>query len=172
MANVFNVGDSVLCTVEKDGAAVAKRGTVLTADDASLSVFFIEIGKQYTLKAYDDVADHCGINKTSWNNIRKKPVTVDSVRDGRVYLVDHHGMRWFVRIDSLVDYVPAPTYNGKVVCVDNDGQSHRYTVGKIYTFVDGYMTNNHDVQPKSRPIKDFADWQDFSDCDWVEIVED
>lgn len=64
------------------------------------------------------------------------------------------------------------TYNGKVVCVDNSAHPHRYTVGKVYTFVDGYMTNNHDVQPKTRPITSFADWTEFSDDKWVELIED
>ena len=68
--------------------------------------------------------------------------------------------------------IALPTYNGKVVCVDNSAHPHRYTVGKVYTFVNGYMQNNYDVQPKTRPITSFDDWTAFSDDKWVELVED
>lgn len=77
-----------------------------------------------------------------------------------------------VAVDGVNITIALDAYNGKVVCVDNSAHPHRYTVGKVYTFVNGYMTNNHDVQPKSRPITSYADWTQFSDDKWVELVED
>ena len=74
--------------------------------------------------------------------------------------------------EGAIVVVKLDAYNGKVVCVENANHSHRYTVGKVYTFVDGYMTNNYDVQPKSRPITSFKDWKQFSTDKWVELVED
>jgi hypothetical protein len=53
----------------------------------------------------------------------------------------------------LPDYIPEkvePTYySGKVVCVDNGGYSDLYTVGKIYTFTDGQMTNDEGIRSNS-----------------------
>lgn len=171
MANVFNVGDSVLCTLEKDGKVVAKRGFVVDADDNFVKInTSIELSKQYRLKPYDSVENHRSISRTIWDRLRRFPLVPISFNNGCCECKgDPEGYAWWILPDALCEYVP--TYNGKVVCYDNAGQTHRYTVGKIYTFVDGYIVNDHDTQPKSRPIKDFADWVEFSDAKWIEIVD-
>lgn len=69
---------------------------------------------------------------------------------------------------------PKKLYNGKVVCVDNKYNTDSLTVGKVYEFVDGYLT---DDQGHKRPavygaVKDFDDISNVQwDAKFIELVE-
>lgn len=66
-----------------------------------------------------------------------------------------------------------PLYNGKVVCIDTvlEGNAKLYTVGKIYTFVDGQLMTDTKCKIPTRPIHSFDEWSKRSDSKWIEIKE-
>lgn len=74
---------------------------------------------------------------------------------------------------KAIDELKSTRYNGKVVCIDNVGNSNSYTVGKIYQFKDGQLTNDEGRKMPNdcTKIKTFADWMRFSTSKFVEIVE-
>ena len=67
-------------------------------------------------------------------------------------------------------------YNGKVVCVDHNGNNQdAYTIGRIYQFRDGSIINDiGDEVPyyKENKVHSFDEWARFSGSKWIEIVED
>lgn len=74
-------------------------------------------------------------------------------------------------VERLHDYC-TPKYNGKVVCVDNYRNLCAYSVGKIYQFVNGKLTDNHGNKlPLDNPIRSFKEWQEFTSSKFIEIVE-
>ena len=66
-----------------------------------------------------------------------------------------------------------PLYNGKVVCVEvTPANRDLYTVGKIYQFNNGKITaDNGYLYPSCTEIHSFEDWDNFSYCKFIEIVE-
>ena len=62
-------------------------------------------------------------------------------------------------------------YNGKVVCISNDGNSRNYTVGKIYQFENGQFRTDTDIKFPLDPITSFAEFQGRSCSKWLEVVE-
>lgn len=77
-----------------------------------------------------------------------------------------------VAFDIKEDPKEEPLYNGRVVCVDNNGNDLTYTVGKIYEFKDGKLTqDNGNVFPMLTEIKTFKDWEELSGAKWLEIKE-
>ena len=64
-------------------------------------------------------------------------------------------------------------YNGKVVCIYNNGNSNCYTLGKIYQFKDGILTGDSGVKyPIAfKPVKSFDEWSAWSTAKFIEVVE-
>lgn len=74
---------------------------------------------------------------------------------------------------KAIDELKSTYYNGRVVCIDNCGNTTAYTVGKIYQFKNGKMTNNNgcSMPTNGAPIRTFADWTHFTSSKFIEIVE-
>lgn len=74
---------------------------------------------------------------------------------------------------KAIDKLKTMRYNGKVVCIDNCGNTTSYTVGKIYQFKDGRMIDNHGCQMPigGATIRTFEDWVKFTSSKFIEIVE-
>lgn len=108
------------------------------------------IGKVLTLKSY--VGDFCE-HRDRW-----------TVEEGTTWITE----------ENFEPYVE-PLYNGKVVCVDNKWNKGLYTVGKIYQFKDGQMTNDDDYKTpedsKVDPIHNFEDWAKWTSSKFIEIKE-
>lgn len=64
-----------------------------------------------------------------------------------------------------------PLYDGKVVCADNNLNQGIYTVGKIYQFVDGYITGDNGQKYPQDPVHDFAEWEKWTSSKFIEVVE-
>lgn len=109
-----------------------------------------KIGKVLTLKDY--IGDFCS-SHDRW-----------TVEEGTTWIIE----------DNFEPYVE-PLYNGKVVCVDNEWNKGIYTVGKIYQFKDGQMTNDDDYKtPEDSevdPIHNFEDWAKWTSSKFIEIKE-
>lgn len=84
---------------------------------------------------------------------------------------------WYIKEGSTYvsknDIKLCTKYCGKVVCVDNCGNPHLYTVGKVYQFVDGVLTadNGSEIYGDGS-IKTFEDWAEFTNSKFVPLVED
>ena len=74
--------------------------------------------------------------------------------------------------DRERDTKPA-LYNGKVVCVDAGANTHFYTVGKIYQFVDGVLTSDNDIPMRNhgKPFTSFEAWSKWTGSKFIEIKE-
>lgn len=74
--------------------------------------------------------------------------------------------------DRERDTKPA-LYNGKVVCVDAGANTHFYTVGKIYQFVDGVLTSDNDIPMRNygKPFTSFEEWSNWTGSKFIEIKE-
>lgn len=74
---------------------------------------------------------------------------------------------------KAIDALKTTYYNGKVVCIDNCGNTTAYTVGKIYQFKNGKMTNDNGCPTPNGGmiIRTFADWTHFTSSKFIEIVE-
>lgn len=70
---------------------------------------------------------------------------------------------------------PKPLYNGKVVCINLNGTNkRRYTVGKIYQFKEGILTDDTGdkiTNWNDKPFESFEDFTKFSGSKWIEIKE-
>lgn len=65
-----------------------------------------------------------------------------------------------------------PLYNGKVVCVDNKRNLTKYTVGKIYQFTDGALTDDYGCKtPYNCNIHSFEEWEKFTSSKFIEVKE-
>ena len=66
-----------------------------------------------------------------------------------------------------------PLYNGKVVCIDLNGHINAYTVGKIYEFKNGCMTDDsgYTFGNGNEKFYTFDDWAKFTCSKFIEIVE-
>ena len=65
-------------------------------------------------------------------------------------------------------------YNGKVVCIDNTYNPHNYTVGKIYQFNDGVITDDDGFEfgnIEGEMFYTFEDWAKWTGSKFIEIVE-
>ena len=64
-------------------------------------------------------------------------------------------------------------YNGKVVCIDNKGNDNIYTLGKIYQFVDGNLTDDSGFKYPSptHRVKSFDEWEAWTSAKFIEVVE-
>ena len=69
--------------------------------------------------------------------------------------------------------VPEKTlYNGKVVCVDNDGDDDSFTIGKVYTFTDGVCRDNDgSIRPSDYKIENIKEYNERSAYTFIELVE-
>lgn len=82
---------------------------------------------------------------------------------------------WFLKpMVEIISTTPTNTteyYNGKVVCVEV--RHFGYTVGKIYQFKDGQITDDKgDCYPTlTPPIKSFKEWCDWTTSKFIEIVD-
>lgn len=64
-------------------------------------------------------------------------------------------------------------YEGRVVCVDNCGNTSLYTVGKIYRFVGGVLTNDLGgkmIKLNDVPFYSFEEFAKYSGSKWIEIT--
>lgn len=81
----------------------------------------------------------------------------------------------YVVLENYTPSEPEPVketfYNGKVVCVDKNGNHGLYTTGKIYEFIDGQMVCNNRSKFPSIKIHSFDEWQVLSSAKWLEIKE-
>ena len=70
----------------------------------------------------------------------------------------------------LVHPEPKPTYyNGKVVCVDNEGNEYIYTIGKVYTIKDGvFSADDGKLAFGQYKVKDFADFCEQTRSKFIE----
>ena len=62
-------------------------------------------------------------------------------------------------------------YNGKVVCLNNDRNEGLYTVGKIYEFKNGFMIDDRGKNRPLAPVHNFAEFNEWTGSDWLEIKE-
>lgn len=69
---------------------------------------------------------------------------------------------------------PKPKYyNGKVVCIDNGGNLAKYTIGKIYEFIDGHMIDNFGKKtPMYTKIESFDHFVNWTASKFIPLVED
>lgn len=64
-------------------------------------------------------------------------------------------------------------YNGKMVCVDDGHLRSDYTIGKIYTVVNGrFRTDRGELYPPMYAIENIAEWNERSAAEWIEVVEE
>lgn len=52
--------------------------------------------------------------------------------------------------------------NFKVRCIDNKGNQGIYTIGKVYSFIDGKMTTDIGTNQPYRLIKTFEEWEKYT----------
>lgn len=64
-------------------------------------------------------------------------------------------------------------YNGKAVCVDNSSNESSFTVGKIYTFVDGRTTDNNGEKRHyfGDPCETLEEFNKRFSAKFIEVVE-
>lgn len=65
-------------------------------------------------------------------------------------------------------------YNGKVVCVEKDGDTFAYTVGKVYEFKNGRVViDNYICHPYDKRITTLDEWNDDPNlyCKFIPFVE-
>lgn len=63
-------------------------------------------------------------------------------------------------------------YNGKVVCVELNGNEGIYTVGKIYQFEEGKLISNTGIKcPPFKRIHSFDEWAEWTASKFIEIKE-
>jgi hypothetical protein len=84
---------------------------------------------------------------------------------------------WCILTEYLVldGYQPEPEkkpepqyYNGKIVCIDNDGYDH-WTVGKVYSIVNGVCENDHcDGSYIDAPIQSLEDIRRWTSAKFIE----
>lgn len=76
-----------------------------------------------------------------------------------------------IAFERLMEPEKPEFYNGKVVCVNNNGND--YTIGKIYEFTDGVIINDVGcrIYGVIEPFKTFKDFQSFSTAEWLEVKE-
>jgi hypothetical protein len=71
---------------------------------------------------------------------------------------------------------PKPKYyNGKVVCVNNINNTQAYTIGKVYEFIDGRMTDDlGQLMPRTcfDKITSFEHWNKWTSAKFIPLVED
>lgn len=110
----------------------------------------------------------CVLNNHSCNCGKGYAFKVPKEEDG--YITDELiEDAYKVAFDIKEDPKEEPLYNGRVVCVDNNDLDELYTVGKIYEFKDGILTN--DIGDKSFKYKTFEEWSNKSIAKWLEIKE-
>lgn len=113
------------------------------------------------------------------------------VKEALAKLHPNDGYRWEKGRDLALnrllygtDYHPSevalpeeekPLYNGKVVCVDHNGNNQdAYTIGRIYQFRNGCIVNDTGNEIpcfEASKIHSFDEWVEFSASKWIEIVE-
>ena len=112
-----------------------------------------------------------------------KSLTEDLCFYSRKIMKVYDGCYSFRHLNKLINniaYTPATLvynrerdtekfYNGKVVCIDNTGNSRVHTVGKIYQFEDGCITVDDGY--KYDKFHTFEEWAKFSHSKWLEIKE-
>ena len=66
---------------------------------------------------------------------------------------------------------PPKLYNGKVVCVSNHCNPTKYTVGKIYQFVNGRIGGNNGILVPMNPVRSIEEFNAWSNSKFIEVVE-
>lgn len=56
------------------------------------------------------------------------------------------------------------------MCIDDCGLNEKYTVGKIYQFDNGHLTNDDKYKTRCQ-YTSFEEWCENSTADWLEIKE-
>lgn len=71
-----------------------------------------------------------------------------------------------------IDIVEVKYWNGKVVVIDAGNVPEDFTIGKIYTFVDGLCENERGTQITNSPVTSFKDLTSrFCSVKFIKIVE-
>lgn len=132
--------------------------------------YFVVIGDNIVYKSggYDKVNEFGANLYNGWDKIEK---VYEGVYSFNMLQSAINGKYPFVKLvfDRNTD---KPTYNGKVVCIDNTNNEHIYTVGKIYQFNDGKLTGDCGKQyPHCAPIYSFKEWEMWTNAKFIEIKE-
>lgn len=67
---------------------------------------------------------------------------------------------------------PPKLYNGKVVCVSNHSNPTKYTVGKIYQFVNGKIGGDNGLLVPFDPVHSLEEFNKWSNSKFIEVVEE
>lgn len=135
------------------------NGTIVCIAVSEHGSTFNDLGVEF-----DDVPNHPGIHNCGGIDLADGATS----NTGRC--------KWcFAKELEHGEYVPK-YYNGKVVCVDRHVVDHKsYTIGKIYEFVDGVLTDDtgyhFNTGLMGEPFKSFDEWNKWSNAKWLEIKE-
>ena len=102
-----------------------------------------EEGKCYVfdLDAYKKDCNYRGDKCYHWaDNCHGQNVKVTTSTSGRVNGID--GKTYSISSNWCKEVEKPKYYNGKVVCVGNTNNTNSLTVGKIYEYVDGFLTDD------------------------------
>lgn len=109
-----------------------------------------------------------------WCDVRNEDHPTPYIRESRDFLWRYLGEEY-----EVVEPIDTPEekpkyYNGKVVCVEKDGDLFAYTVGKVYEFKNGRVEiDNHICYPYDKRITTLDEWNDDPHlyCKFIPFVE-
>lgn len=199
MKNKFKVGDKVVVNYCSDKALMGKKGTVVEVNSYDCGIEFDEYISGHTCGRQAKFGYGWYVVNSGISRIENETIVIYR-KDDKVYALDKAtGKKVFAKchpddefdfkkgaeiaFNRLMGKEPGKPkeepkkepYNGKVVCVKNTlGNEKAYTVGKIYQFKDGrFIDDRGNKTPDlfAKPCYSFAEWDDFSCSEWLEVVD-
>lgn len=151
-----------------------KNGDVIVRRNGSVEIAIVDLGVLVTKGSWNnlkdlkaDLTDCDSLDENEWDIVK----VYRPIEKYHCQFSDDAYTKGKLVYDRERD--TKPLYNGKVVCVDLcNCNENLYTVGKIYQFKDGKITNDKGLDiPVTVPIYSIDDWNKFSDSKFIEIKE-
>ncbi len=162
----FTKGMKFLCGKTREIDRVNSDGTYLIGS-WFISDEVIEAEINQTLVIYKNGTDTIGILKKGGKEI-KRAVAKLHPNDTYSFVTGSE-----IILSRIFGEEPEKEtfYNGKAVCLCNDFNEGLYTIGKIYEFKDGFMTDDRGEKRPTDAVHNLEEFNEWSAADWLEIKE-
>lgn len=155
----------------KNGDVIVRRNGSVEIAIVDRNVFITKHGWNKLADVNDDLTDiDSDFGDNEWDIVK---VYRPKVCHQCQFETEDHGELVYYR-----ERYTKKLYNGKVVCIENEGNKRIHTVGKIYQFKDGILCGdnglNYPCEPyhnDSMKIHSFEEWADWTGSKFIEVVE-
>ena len=96
-------------------------------------------------------------------------IWVEIMDDGRIWNIGTESKLELISKPQQTEELQMEKGNFKVRCIDNCNNVSKYTVGKVYQFINGHMVDDKGIEFPMHPVSNFDEWDKFTTSDFEPV---